>query len=75
MAGNWIVEVSPGDMGRGSKGGYVVKDGGWVTVTQDAGRATGYRSKEEAREQGKVGHHRDMGGNGFRGRVILRPLR
>ena len=49
--------------------GYVEKRGGTVFFHDDPRLATVYSDLEDA-ERGKVGHHRDMGGDGFKGRKI-----
>jgi hypothetical protein len=73
MPGNWIVEVYPGTMGRHSKGDYVVKIGGFVSIPRDRLQATGYRTLGDAADHGEVGITAMWGGDGFRGRVIGRP--
>jgi hypothetical protein len=50
-------------------GTFVHKSGGINTFVRRPAEATSYPTKEEA-ESGKVGHHSDMGGSGFRGRIV-----
>lgn len=52
-------------------GTFLVKNGGVNNFTRDPKLATSFRSKEDA-EAAKPGHHRDMGGTGFKGRVLSR---
>lgn len=61
----WIVHVE--------SQGYVIKEGGWVLFTEDPLRATSYACKEDAGSRGKIGHHQDMGGSGFKGQVVKQP--
>lgn len=48
---------------------YVRKGGGMNDFVPDPRDATSFRTREDA-QAGKPGHHRDMGGSGFKGRVI-----
>jgi hypothetical protein len=57
---------------NGKVSGYVRKHDGMNDFLDDPRLASHYYSKESA-ESGKVGHHRDMGGSGFRGTIV--PLR
>ena len=54
---------------RNGRSGYVEKREGTVFLHDDPRKATQYADKEDA-ERGKVGHHRDMGGDGFFGRIM-----
>lgn len=54
---------------RNGRSGYVEKREGTVFLHDDPRKATQYADKEDA-ERGKVGHHRDMGGDGFFGRIV-----
>lgn len=49
--------------------GYVKKHDGMNDFVDDPREASHYYSREAA-EAGKVGHHSDMGGSGFRGRIV-----
>lgn len=49
--------------------GYVEKREGTVFFHEDPRNASKYATKDDA-EAGKVGHHRDMGGDGFFGRIV-----
>jgi hypothetical protein len=49
--------------------GYVEKRDGTVIFHADPSLADKYADKEDA-ERGKIGHHRDMGGSGFKGRIV-----
>lgn len=48
---------------------YVRKGGGCNDFVQDARHATQFPDKESARAA-KPGHHKDMGGTGYKGRVV-----
>lgn len=50
--------------------GYVRKRDGMNDFLSDPSRASTYPTADWARGSGLVGHHRDMGGDGFRGRVV-----
>jgi|GEM_PF-5476926 len=50
-------------------GTYVRKGNGDNTFVRDPREATKFLDKEAA-EAGKPGHHRDMGGSGFKGRIL-----
>ena len=50
-------------------GKYVLRQDGWVHYVTDKGDATRYPTKDAARD-GRPGHHKDMGGIGFVGRVV-----
>jgi len=52
--------------------GYVLKRDGMNTFVRDPRDASRYPTREAA-EAGKVGHHRDMGGSGFKGRIVPMP--
>lgn len=54
---------------RNGRTGYVEKREGTVHLHDDPRKATQYADKDDA-ERGKVGHHRDMGGDGFFGRIV-----
>jgi hypothetical protein len=47
---------------------FVRKSGAMNDFVRDVEDATKFRTKEEA-ECGKPGHHRDMGGTGFKGTI------
>jgi len=49
--------------------GYVEKNDGANFFHRDPRRASTYPDRDAA-EAGKVGHHRDMGGSGFKGRIV-----
>jgi hypothetical protein len=49
--------------------GYVEKRGGMVLFHDNPRDASRYPTKDTA-EAGKIGHHRDMGGNGFKGQIV-----
>lgn len=49
-------------------GRYVLKSGGWNHFVEDPREATCFGTKDEARDA-RPGHHRDMGGSGFKGYV------
>ena len=49
--------------------GWVIKHNGWNLFSADKDHATKFRSKEDA-IAGRPGHHADMGGAGFIGRVV-----
>ena len=65
----FIVYVSNGQFSRNCSGGYVRKREGAVSIVKDPRDASQYPDKESA-EAGKIGHHRDMGGSGFKGRIV-----
>lgn len=65
----FIVYVDSGQFSRVCRGGYVRKEGGAVSIVQDPRDASKYPDRESA-EAGKIGHHRDMGGSGFKGRIV-----
>lgn len=50
-------------------GCYVRKGDGTNDFVRDPREATRFDTKESA-EAGKPGHHRDMGGTGFKGRIV-----
>jgi hypothetical protein len=50
-------------------GKFVHKSDGMNNFVRNPNKATRYDTKEAA-ESGKVGHHSDMGGSGFRGRIM-----
>lgn len=50
-------------------GRFVHKHGGMNDFVLRPADASHYSTKEAA-EAGKVGHHRDMGGSGFKGRIV-----
>jgi hypothetical protein len=50
-------------------GKFVLKSDGWNHFVKRPCDASRYPDKESA-EAGKVGHHRDMGGSGFKGRIV-----
>lgn len=50
-------------------GSFVHKSGGMNDFVRNPNEASTYHTKEQA-EAGKVGHHRDMGGSGFKGRIV-----
>jgi hypothetical protein len=49
--------------------GYVMKRDGTVHLVSDPRHADSYQTRDDA-QAGKVGHHRDMGGSGFKGNII-----
>jgi len=49
--------------------GYVEKRNGTVFFHDDPRLASHYYDKDDA-ESGKIGHHRDMGGSGFKGKIV-----
>lgn len=55
---------------QGNISGYVKKHDGMNDFVKDPRQASKYFTPEEARESGLVGHHYDMGGSGFKGRVV-----
>lgn len=62
---NFIVHYS-----KGKVSGYVrSRDGTW-SFHDDPRLADRYDTAEDASHSGKVGHHSDMGGSGFKGRVV-----
>jgi len=54
---------------RHTRHGFVEKREGTVFLHDDPRKATQYVDRDEA-EAGKVGHHRDMGGDGFFGKIV-----
>lgn len=54
---------------RNNQRGFVEKREGTVFFHDDPRKATVYSDRDDA-ERGKVGHHRDMGGDGFFGRIV-----
>ena len=50
-------------------GSYVVKHDGWNLFVADKREATRYPTREDA-HYARPGHHRDMGGTGYKGRVV-----
>lgn len=55
-------------------GRYVRKGDGFNDFVREIEDATHFYTKDDA-VAGKPGHHRDMGGNGFVGRVIKTAAR
>lgn len=55
---------------KGNTSGYVRKHDGMNDFLDDPRQASRYPTTEDARRRGLVGHHRDMGGDGFLGRVV-----
>jgi hypothetical protein len=53
-------------------GRYVLKEGGWNHFVTDKQDATRYPTKEAALDA-RPGHHKDMGGAGYVGRVVRAP--
>jgi hypothetical protein len=62
----WVVYHSDGKTCRG----FVRKRDGMNSFLADPDLATKYSTRDEAATKGKVGHHRDMGGSGFKGQVV-----
>jgi len=58
---------------KGLVSGYVRKHDGMNSFVADPREASAYFSKEDAHDSGRVGHPRDMGGDGIKGRVV--PLK
>lgn len=59
---------------HGGVRGYVLKGDGTNNFVADIADATVFPSREAA-AAAKPGHHRDMGGSGFKGRVVALPRR
>ena len=49
--------------------GWVIKHNGWNLFTRDRKKATLFTTREEA-HFARPGHHHDMGGAGFIGRLV-----
>lgn len=54
---------------HGRTRGYVRKGDGTNDFVPDVEDATKFATHEQA-EAAKPGHHRDMGGSGFKGRIV-----
>lgn len=65
----YLVRVSSGQFSSNCRGGFVRKEEGAVRIVKDPRDATQYPDKDAA-EAGKIGHHRDMGGSGFKGQIV-----